>query len=268
MTLQSAPVGRPKFDNHGQYSRKSILRYEMVFGEGYVSTGGPATTEDLCGRLGAALKPGARVLDVGSGIGGAAFHLAQKYGVKVTGIDLAQEMVDIAVERSAGLGLADSVDFLLGDVLETSFPERFDVVWSRDAFMHIPDKSRLFTTLFGLMSPGGMLVITDYARGKTPGSAEFETYIEKTGYSVIEPAAYGRVLEQSGFENVVVDDATATFVEILERELAHLAEHREAFLENFTRADLDYLVDRWKMKVRFCAAGDMKWGKFLGSRPS
>ncbi len=73
MTTQTAPQTRPKFDNHGQYSRTSILRYEKIFGDGYISTGGAATTDDLCARLGSSLRPGARVLDVGSGIGGAVF---------------------------------------------------------------------------------------------------------------------------------------------------------------------------------------------------
>ena len=58
------------------------------------------------------------------------------------------------------------------------------------------------------MAPGGRLVITDYARGKTPGSPEFERYIEKTGYSVIEPEQYGERLAAAGFVDVVVDDAT------------------------------------------------------------
>ena len=88
------------------------------------------------------------------------------------------------------------------------FPEPFDIIWSRDAFMHIPDKPRLFSRLFSLMAPGGRLVITDYARGKKPGSPEFERYIEKTGYSVIEPQQYGKLLEAAGFVDVVVDDAT------------------------------------------------------------
>ena len=58
-------------------------------------------------------------------------------------------------------------------------------------------------------------MITDYARGKTPGSPEFEDYIEKTGYNVVEPEQYGQLLRAAGFVDVVVDDATATFVEIL-----------------------------------------------------
>ncbi len=259
-TVQTAPGAPDKFDNNGQYSRNSILRYEMIFGPGYVSTGGHATTEDLCRRLGSVLQEGSRVLDVGSGIGGAAFHLARGYGALVTGIDLAEEMVAIAAERTKQERMTDSVNFLLGDVLETSFPEPFDIVWSRDAFMHIPDKPRLFSRLHQLLAPGGRLVITDYARGKSPAKPEFEQYIEKTGYHVIEPQEYGRLLESAGFVDVIVDDATARFIEILEVESARLVKNRREFLALFSDADLKYLVDRWAMKIRFCRDGDMKWG--------
>lgn len=267
-TAQSASTTPRSYDNNGQYSRAGILRYEKIFGEGYVSTGGPETTAYLCSKLGAALRPGARVLDVGSGIGGAAFHLARAYGAKVTGIDLAAEMDAIARERVAQLGLSDSVHFLLGDVLETDFPEPFDVIWSRDAFMHIPDKPKLFARLFSLMAPGGRLAITDYARGKTPGSPEFEDYIQKTGYSVIEPPQYGKLLEAAGFTDVKVDDATAKFVEILRAEEGRLVKDRADFLAAFSEADLDYLVARWNMKIGFCRAGDMKWGIYVADRPA
>jgi phosphoethanolamine N-methyltransferase len=134
--------------------------------------------------------------------------------------------------------------------------------------MHIPDKPRLFARLRELLSPGGRLVITDYARGKSPGSPEFERYIEKTGYHVIEPKAYGELLRAARFTDVVVDDATKTFVEILESEMHRLDANRADFLASFTEADLNYLVDRWAMKVRFCNGGDMKWGIYLATRQS
>jgi phosphoethanolamine N-methyltransferase len=262
---QAAPAPKPKFDNQGQYSRNSILRYEKIFGNNYISTGGPETTENLCKRLGDSLRPGARVLDVGSGIGGAAFHLARRYGAHVTGIDLAEEMVAIALDRARTLGLGNDVSFILGDVMEMPFPSRFDIIWSRDAFMHIADKSRLFSRLRGLLNDGGRIVITDYARGKTPGSTAFESYIAKTGYHVVEPARYGQLLSDAGFVDVIVTDATADFVDILRRESQRLIDHRAEFLSAFSEEDLNYLVDRWSMKERFCEAGEMKWGIYQGS---
>jgi len=265
---QAATNAGTKFDNNGQYSRNSILRYEKIFGANYISTGGAETTENLFARLDGWLKPGLRALDVGSGIGGAAFDLVNQHGVNVVGIDLAEEMVAVAHDRAKAAGMADKVQFILGDVLKTDFPEKFDLIWSRDAFMHIPDKAQLFGKLFSLLAPGGRLIITDYARGKTPGSPAFEDYIKKTGYSVLEPAQYGKALEAAGFVDVKVDDATATFVDILERESKRLRDHRAEFLSDFSEEDLNYLVDRWKMKEEFCAAGDMKWGIYLASKPA
>ena len=109
-------------------------------------------------------------------------------------------------------------------------------------------------------------MITDYARGKKPGSPEFEKYIETTGYNVVEPNEYGRLLEAAGFTDVVVDDATARFIEILKSEAAGWSTNREEFLASFSEADLKYLVDRWQMKVRFCRDGDMKWGNYLATK--
>jgi phosphoethanolamine N-methyltransferase len=255
------------YDNNGQYTRTGILRYEKIFGDGYISTGGPETTDDLCARLGDALRPGVKVLDVGSGIGGAALHLARTYGARVTGIDLAPEMVAIAHERSREWGAPEGVAFVVGDVLTADLPAPFDVVWSRDALMHIHDKDRLFARLSSLLAPGGRLVVTDYARGAGEGSPEFQAYVKSTGYHLVEPAAYGKLLEKAGFVDVVVEDATARFVDIMKREAGRLAANREGFVGTFSEADLNYLIDRWAMKDGFCRAGDMKWGIYQARRP-
>ena len=265
-TAQNAPATSSSYDNNGQYSRAGILRYEKIFGDGYVSTGGPETTEYLCAKLGPALRPGLRVLDVGSGIGGAAFHLARNYGASVTGIDLSPEMVAIALERIPRSEAPESVHFYLGDVLTMPFEEEFDLIWSRDALMHIHDKPRLFSRLRDLLGPGGRLIITDYARGTTAGSPEFRAYVERTGYHLTDPASYGKLLEGAGFVDVEVEDATERFVDILRREPARLAANRGDFLASFREDDLSYLVDRWAMKVRFCEAGDMKWGIYQATR--
>jgi phosphoethanolamine N-methyltransferase len=210
------------------------------------------------------------VLDVGSGIGGAAFHVARNYGAVVTGVDLSEEMVEIARRRGRERepSATGSVTFLLDDVLTAPFAGPFDVIWSRDALMHIPDKPRLFSRLHELTAPGGRLVITDYARGTAPGSAEFQAYVAQTGYHLTDPARYGKLLEEAGFADVVVEDATGRFIDILRRESQRLEANRGDFLAVFGAEDLDYLLQRWAMKVRFCEAGDMKWGIYQAARRS
>jgi phosphoethanolamine N-methyltransferase len=264
----AAAAGAQTYDNNGQYTRSGILRYEKIFGHGYISTGGPETTDYLCAKLGPALRPGIKVLDVGSGIGGAAFHLAKNHGARVTGIDLAPEMVAIAHERAGEFGAPEGVEFVVGDVLTADLPAPFDVVWSRDALMHLHDKPTLFSRLLSLLAPGGRLVVTDYARGAGPGSPEFQAYVKSTGYHLVEPAEYGRLLEGSGFVDVVVEDATEKFIDIMKREAARLQSDRAGFVGMFSEADLNYLVDRWAMKDGFCRAGDMKWGIYQARRPA
>jgi len=268
MTLQqTADSSSPKYDNNGQYSRKGILRYERIFGEGYISTGGHATTEYLCTKLEGRLLPGARVLDVGCGIGGAMFFLAKEYGAKVTGIDLAPEMIAIAQERADELKDSVNAKFILGDILEEPAGETFDILWSRDALMHLPDKAKLFTRLLDLLEPGGKLVITDYCKGTGAGSPEFQAYVASTGYNLTDPENYGKILEAAGFVDVVAEDATDKFIDIMKNESERLSSNPEAFVKEFSEQDLNYLRDRWAMKDVFCKAGDMKWGIFQACKP-
>ena len=265
-TAQSAASTQPSYDNNGQYSRAGILRYEKIFGAGYVSTGGPETTAYLCSKLQGLLRPGMRVLDVGSGIGGAAFHLARSFGAVVTGVDLSEEMVGIALERARQEGSPSTVSFQLADILTVPFDGKFDIVWSRDALMHIPDKPRLFSRLYDLLDAGGQLIVTDYARGTSRESADFRAYVAQTGYHLTDPASYGKLLENAGFTDVEVEDATDKFVQILRNEADRLGVNRADFLATFREEDLNYLVERWAMKVGFCKAGEMKWGIYRAGK--
>ena len=74
------------------------------------------------------------------------------------------------------------------------------------------------------------------------------------------------MLEAAGFVDVVVEDATAKFIDIMKREAERLAANRDDFVGTFSEADLNYLIERWAMKDGFCRAGDMKWGIYQASK--
>ena len=93
------------------------------------------------------LKKGMRVLDIGSGIGGSAFLMAQKYGVNVHGIDLSKNMVGIARQSASKEIFPDNatVTFEICDATTVAFPSNtFDLIYSRDSILHIDDKLSLF----------------------------------------------------------------------------------------------------------------------------
>ena len=142
-----------------QYTREGILKYEKIYGHAFVSTGGLDSTREIIKMLN--LKPGMEVLDIGSGLGGSAFHMAQEYGAHVHGLDLSHNMLSLANERLQELNLDSRVTFEFGDSLESRYDSKYDVAYSRDAFLHIPEKAKLFQTLKRALKPGGLLFFTD-----------------------------------------------------------------------------------------------------------
>ena len=91
-------------------------------------TGGVVATRQLAEL--AALKPGERVVDLGSGIGGASRVLAAEFGCDVTGVDLTPDFVDCARVLTERCGLSSTCRFELGDPLPASPSKPGHLMWS------------------------------------------------------------------------------------------------------------------------------------------
>jgi len=262
-----------KFLDANQYSRKSILRYEKIFGKTYVSTGGEATTAEFCAQMG--LEPGMKLLDVGAGIGGSAFYMAKSFGITVDGVDLSSNMVEIARENLAKMSeeVQKKVTFRVEDATTMEYPENhYDVVYSRDTILHIADKKSLFQNFFKTLKPGGRVVITDYCRGdlakagKADYGQDFKDYVADRGYHLLTVEQYGQVLTEAGFASVDAQDKTELFVEILHRELENFRKIRDEVVEEYSAEDYDHICQGWEEKVVRCNNGDQAWGYFVGKK--
>src|SRR5436305_11786854 len=90
-------------------------------------TRGLAATAELAELAG--IAPGMSVLDVGSGIGGPARFVAERYGCLVTGVDLSESFVEAAEYLTKRTGQSASISFRAGDALGLSFEDHsFDIV--------------------------------------------------------------------------------------------------------------------------------------------
>lgn len=237
-----------------QYTREAILKYEHVYGHNFISPGGLDSTRELVQRL--HLQPGMTVLDVGSGIGGAAFYMAQTYGVRVHGVDYSRNMIALAQERLRETALEGLVTFAHGDILDAVFEAAFDVIYSRDAFLHIHDKPRLLHILYRALKPHGRLFFTDYCRSEGELSEAFRAYVAERGYDLHTPDGYRKLLTQAGFTDVVALDKTQAFGDILRAEYARMPEEETMAA---VRAS-------WEEKIARNARGEQGWGWFEGRR--
>ncbi|PON79129.1 S-adenosyl-L-methionine-dependent methyltransferase [Trema orientale] len=190
--------GFQKFLDNVQYKCSGILRYERVFGH--------ETTKEFVEKL--ELKPGQKVLDVGCGIGGGDFCMAENFGVEVVGIDLSINMITLALERA--IGLKCSVEFEVADCTKKQDPDNsFDVIYSRHTILHIQDKPALFRSFYKWLRPGGKVLISDYCKSPGTPPIEFSKYITQRGYDLHDVQAYGQMLRDVGFEDVIAEDRTA-----------------------------------------------------------
>lgn len=242
-----------------QYAPGEIRKYEAIYGRHFVSPGGEACARECISRL--VLAPGDAVLDVGCGLGGSAFLMAREYGARVHGIDVSANMIALATVKCREEGLEDRVTFTRGDCLDLTESRVYQAVYSRDVFLHIADKSRLFATLLEVLVPGGRLLFTDYCRSENASSDEFASYVAGRGYHLSSIAGYEAYLREAGFVAVEREDWTARFIEIHRRELRGLP---EAGLAGDDEAELSA---GWQRKIARAERGEQVWGLFTATRP-
>jgi cyclopropane-fatty-acyl-phospholipid synthase len=190
------------------------------------------------------VRPGQRVLDIGSGWGGLALYLASEHGADVTGLTLSVEQHKAAMRRVAAAGLSERVRFYLRDYREEL--GRYDRIVSVGMFEHvgINHYSAFFAKLKSLMTPDGIALLHSIGRKDGPGSTHpwIRKYIFPGGYA----PALSEVLPTVERSKLWITD-----IEILR---LHYAETLRAWRDRFerNRDRLSRIYDE-----RFCRMWEM-----------
>lgn len=213
------------------------------------------------------LDDGSDVLEVGSGIGGPARHLAHRVGCRVTALELQPDLHEVAVELTRRCGLAERVAHLCGDILD-GVDSHHDAVVSWLAFLHIPERPALYARCFDALRPGGGRYAEDFfARGRLT-DAERETLARELSCEhVPNLAQYRDELSAAGFEGLELTDMTPAWTDFVAQRRAGFRARRERHVAVHGEAIVDGLDEFYTLVADLFRGGNLGGIRLVARKP-
>jgi len=165
-----------------------------------------------------------RILDVGCG-GGILSEGLANLGAEVLGIDLSEELIDIAELHSLESGIGAQYQKISAEALAEREPESFDHVTCMEMLEHVPQPGSIIQACARLVKPGGMvffstlnrkpkayllaIVAAEYILKMLPkGTHDYKTFIRPSELSQLARAAG---LELQGMVGIEYNPFTKRF---------------------------------------------------------
>jgi tocopherol O-methyltransferase len=205
------------------------------------------------------LSEGAHVLDVGCGHGGTLIHLARSLSCTGTGLTLSTKQARLAQEHSAQAGVAQRVNFEVGNADSFDFPaSKFDLVWTMESSEHFADKPRYFANVARTLRPGGQLLVAAWT-GSMDRHRVREVARAFLCPELWTPEQYQSAIESAGMSVTHCEDLTpgilstweicqkrahaaSVAVKLLPRAAREFVEGIEIILDAYRSGDLSYTV--------------------------
>lgn len=190
--------------------------------------GGHAATRHLLSSM--ALKEKDYVLDVGSGIGGAARTVARSAGCKVTGIDLTPEYVETAETLSHLVGMDDQVSFKVASALSLPFDDNtFDAAITIHVAMNIADRDQLYSEIQRVLKPGAMLALYDVMKTNNENLVfPLPWAMSEDGSFLVSPDQMLCYLETAGFDQIRSEDRSEFALKYFDQRIAAATDRKSA----------------------------------------
>jgi SAM-dependent methyltransferase len=255
----------------GEYDEAMLALLQIIWGDGFLSPGGE---DELARLLEGSDISGCTVLDIGCGLGALDELLIARHRARsVVGVDIDPALLALMQRRIERVGLADRIRGERVDGGPLPFAKAsFDVVFSKDSMVQIPDKPKMFGEVLRVLCPGGRFVASDWLRGGTgaysPEMMEFFR-LEGIAYNMATLEESADALRAAGFVDVEIRDRHAWYLMLAQRELEAMEGPLKATIEGRIGAErAQHFIDDWRQLVVVVRRGELRPGHMKATKPA
>ncbi len=209
-----------------------------------------------------------KVLEIGSGFGGPARHLAQNSGGQITALELQHDQNEMAAELTRRCNLSNNLTHICGDFLTYDWRrQQFDAITSWLAIYHIPQRDRLLKISQNLLPSGGAFYTEDlYSRGVFSEQERAELASGLFASHLPDLETYQSEFVDAGFTLEVVDDLSGDWTNFTSERLRAYRADRDRHIRVHDEATYFAMEEFYELVNRHFVSGKLGGIRLLARR--
>jgi cyclopropane fatty-acyl-phospholipid synthase-like methyltransferase len=237
-------------EEYKRYESSSVMKQiaQEAHGKHYCGQTSSATFDEICRILNEQLVNHThKFLDAGCGNGCFSLKIAEKYRASVEGIDLSQDVINVAISHSTSQKLNQLCTFHVGDFTEIHGDERYTSILSVGSLYWSQDLCKTLHTWSRLLVENGSLII--FSNLENEGlSVEEQQLIGQTKFIRIDDMF--KIAQQAGFVQEANYDETDIYCAWLKRWCNSMSQHLQEIIAEMGEDKAMQLVRRFKTYLK------------------
>ena len=233
-----------------------------------IKTASRRTVDHMADRL-AGIGKSSKVLDIGSGYGGAARRLVDRFGCDVICINLSE----IENERNRQLneqsGCTEKINVIDGSFEDLPLEDSsVDFVWSQDAILHSGNRTKVLQEADRVMKNGAQFVFTDPMRSDSTEVEALRPILDRIHLSDLgSPGFYQQIAKSLGWLDRGFEEYTFQLSQHYKRVLETTESMEPSLVGVISPEYIARMKNGLKHWIDGGTLGQLKWGVFLFEKP-